>query len=146
MLLPDVNVLLHTYRPNASREAAAVADWLTPRLVGVERVALSADVLAAVVRIATHPRVFSTPSTPSDAVSFTASVIAAPATTMVRPGPDHWSLFASLVAQLKLRSNDVPDAYLAASVIEAGATLVTRDRGFRRFPGLRVVDPLDDPA
>ncbi|MGL5852253.1 MAG: TA system VapC family ribonuclease toxin, partial [Phycicoccus sp.] len=120
-------------------------DWLTPRLAGVERVALSADVLAAVVRITTHPRVFSTPSTPSDAVSFTASVIAAPATTVVSPGPEHWGVFATLVTRLKLRGNDVPDAYLAALATELGATLVTRDRGFRRFPGVRVVDPLGEP-
>ncbi len=33
--------------------------------------------------------------------------------------------------------------YLAAMALEQGATWVTRDRGFARFPGLRVQDPLD---
>lgn len=33
-------------------------------------------------------------------------------------------------------------AYLAALALEQGATWVTRDRRFARFPGLRVHDPL----
>ena len=38
---------------------------------------------------------------------------------------------------------DVPDAYLAALAIEHGATWITTDRGFARFPGLRWRLPLD---
>ena len=41
------------------------------------------------------------------------------------------------------RGNDVPDAYLAALAIEQGATWITTDRGFARFPGLRWRLPLD---
>jgi hypothetical protein len=33
------------------------------------------------------------------------------------------------------------DAHLATLTIEHGATLATTDRDFRRFPGLRMVDP-----
>jgi len=36
----------------------------------------------------------------------------------------------------------VPDAYLAALAIESGSELVTADRGFSRFPGLRWRHPL----
>jgi predicted nucleic acid-binding protein len=39
--------------------------------------------------------------------------------------------------------NTIPDAYLAAGCIEEGATLVTADTGFGRFPGLRWRHPLD---
>jgi predicted nucleic acid-binding protein len=34
------------------------------------------------------------------------------------------------------------DAHLAALALEHGAALATSDRGFRRFSGLRVMDPL----
>jgi predicted nucleic acid-binding protein len=34
------------------------------------------------------------------------------------------------------------DAHLAALALEHGAVLCTTDRDFRRFPGLRVHDPL----
>jgi hypothetical protein len=54
----------------------------------------------------------------------------------------HWSIFRDLVASHRLRGNDVPDAYLAAIALEAGATMATLDRGFARFAGLRLADPL----
>jgi predicted nucleic acid-binding protein len=39
--------------------------------------------------------------------------------------------------------NGIPDAFLAAIAIENGATWITADRGFSRFPGLRWQHPLD---
>ena len=36
----------------------------------------------------------------------------------------------------------IPDAYLAALALEQGATLVTADRGFARYEGLRLLNPL----
>ena len=46
-----------------------------------------------------------------------------------------------LVLGLGLRASDVPDAHLAALALERNATLATLDRGFARFPGLRLLDP-----
>jgi predicted nucleic acid-binding protein len=34
------------------------------------------------------------------------------------------------------------DAHLAALALEHGAAVATTDRDFRRFPGLRVIDPV----
>lgn len=59
-----------------------------------------------------------------------------------QPRRRHWEIFADLVRETQARANVVPDAYLAALAIENGATFVTRDRGFARFPGLRLIDPL----
>lgn len=146
MLLLDVNVCLYAYRPGQSETARVVSEWLSPRLTGHERVAISETVLTSVVRIATHPRIYETPSTPRDVLRFAESLLAAPATQLVRPGPDHWLLFTELVAEHRLRGNDVPDASLAAHCLELGASLVTLDRGFSRFSGLRTVNPLVDGA
>ena len=49
--------------------------------------------------------------------------------------------FQDLVTSLGLRGNDIPDAWLAASAMSAGAALVTYDRGFRRYPGLQTLSP-----
>ncbi|HET8987799.1 MAG TPA: TA system VapC family ribonuclease toxin [Humibacillus sp.] len=144
MLLLDVNVCLYAYRPAESESAALVSEWLAPRLVGHERVAVSETVLASVMRIATHPKIFRTSSTPSDVVAFAESLCAAPAAQRVRPGPDHWQIVTDLVRDHRLRGNDVPDAVLAAHALELGATLVTLDRGFARFSPLRTVNPLAD--
>ena len=51
MLLLDVNICLYAYRPAESESAARVSEWLAPRLVGHERIAVSEPVLASVIRI-----------------------------------------------------------------------------------------------
>ena len=49
---------------------------------------------------------------------------------------------AELAQTPGLRSDDVPDIEIAALAIEHGLVLASHDHGFRRFSGLRVVDPL----
>ena len=141
MLFPDVNVLVLAHRPDASGEGPGVRDWLTGVLRGHESVGISEHVLAALVRIVTHPRIFAQPTKPAEALAFCAAVRGAPAAVPARAGVGHWEIFAELVETLRLRGNDVPDAFLAALAMEQGATLVTLDRGFHRFEGLRVTAP-----
>lgn len=129
-------------RPDASSDASRVRDWIEEALNGHEQVGFSELVMSEVLRISTHPRIFRSPSSPAEAIAFTDALVAAPAAVVVRPGPRHWSIFRDLVAEHRLRGNDVPDGYLAALAMEVGATFVTRDRGFARFAGLRLADPL----
>lgn len=140
MLLLDVNVLVGAQRNDASPHSRTMRRWLenaltTHTLIGVSELALS-----AMVRLVTHPRVFEQPSAPSEALAFADALIAAPQTSIVRPGARHWPIFADLVSQHRLRGNDIPDAYYAALALEHGATMVSADRGFRRFD-IRVLDP-----
>jgi len=44
--------------------------------------------------------------------------------------------------QLLLSGNDLNDAWLAALAIEHGATLVSTDTGFARYPGLTWQNPV----
>ena len=142
MLILDVNVLVVAHRPDGHPAGDHVRGWLTDRLTAVERVGVDTHVLAAVVRIATNARVYEDPSSATAALAFCDTVLAAPSTISVAPSSRHWSLFAAYVQELRLTGNDVPDAYLAALAVDHEATLVSLDRGFRRFPGLRLVNPL----
>jgi len=144
VLFLDVNVLVHGFRDTATPESQAVSQWLTPRLTGGDRLGISEFVLASTVRLATNPRVFEEPAPPAAALAYCDAVLAAPNTEIVRPGPRHWAIFRELVSEHRLRGNDITDAYLASLALETGSSFVTRDRGFRRFDGLRVVDPLHD--
>lgn len=65
-----------------------------------------------------------------------------PTVVRVRPGPDHWGIFTSLLQVSGARGNVVPDAYLAALAVEHGATWITTDRGFARFPACAGALPL----
>jgi predicted nucleic acid-binding protein len=68
---------------------------------------------------------------------------AQPRAVALRSGERHWELFTSLCRSGDARGNLVADAYHAALAIEAGAALVTTDRDFARFPGLRWRHPLE---
>lgn len=142
MLFPDVNICVAAMRPDASEAAARVRSWLEGSLNGHEQVGFSELVLSAMIRIATNHRVFESPSSSAQAVEFAEALTGAPAATIVRPGARHWGIFRDLVTTHRLRANDVPDAYLCSLAMETGATLVTLDRGFARFEGLRRLDPL----
>ena len=142
MLLPDVNVLVYAHRPAESDVASRVRDWLWSSTDRGEHLALSTAVLASVIRIVTHPRIMTTPSTPREALDFTQALLDDPQASVVVPSSRHWPVFREFVDDLRLVGNDVPDAFLAALAVDHGATLVTTDRTVRRFPRLRLVDPL----
>ncbi|MCU4183337.1 type II toxin-antitoxin system VapC family toxin [Acidiferrimicrobium sp. IK] len=142
MLLTDVNVLIYAFR-RESPNHEAYRQWLRARLRGPEPFAVSELVLSSVMRIVTNHRIYKDPTAPALALSFCNAVRGAPASIPVRPGPGHWRVFAELCAATGARGNAVPDAYVAALAIEQGATWVTLDADFRRFPGLTVAAPFD---
>lgn len=142
MLLIDVNVLLYARRRDSDRHPA-YRGWLEERLIGPEPLGVSELVLSAFLRIVTNHRVYREPTPLEAALEFCEVILGAPATLAVRPGVRHWSLFTALCRATKARGNAVPDAYLAALALENGATWITVDRGFARFPSLRWAHPLD---
>ncbi len=143
VLLLDVNVCLYAMRAD-SPEHAVVRPWLERRLVDAEPVGVSELVLSSFLRISTHHRVFAEPSAVHEALKFCAALLAAPAAVSVRPGARHWQIFVDLVTSYRPRGNEVPKTYLAALALENGATWVSSDRGFARFAGLRLLDPLHE--
>ncbi len=104
--------------------------------------AVSELVLSGFVRVVTHPRVFDPPDTAEAALAFADAVRSRPGVVLIGPGDRHWAIFANLCRATEARGNLVPDAYLAALAIEAGAEFITADRDFSRFPGLRWRHPL----
>ena len=136
MVLPDVNVLVFAHREESAQHRACYG-WLEQTLKADHGFALSELVLSSVVRIITHPRIF-TPPTPLDrALAFTSGLLAADQAMLVAPGPRHWELFAGLCRAADARGNLVTDAYLAALAIESGCELITTDGDFARFAGLK---------
>lgn len=141
MLLPDVNVLVYAHREDA-RDHAAHKRWLSALVNGDDAYAMTSVVLSGFLRVVTHPRVFSAPTPLRDALTFVRQLREPPQCVPVEPGARHWSIFTKLCLEHDARGNLVPDAYLAAIAIESGCELVTTDRDFARFAGLRSRLPL----
>lgn len=141
MLMIDVNVCVFAFRAE-SRGHAECKGWLERALSGPEPVGVPEQVLSSTIRLVTNHRIYGDPSTPAEALSFCDALLDAPAAMRVRPGERHWEIFRGLVSEDGLRGSDIPDAYLAALALEQGATWVTTDRGFARYEGLRLLNPL----
>lgn len=136
MDLPDINVLIYAHREDAP-EHERYATWLADLAEGGLPFALSSVTLAGSLRIVTNSRIFE-PATPMElALAFCRQLLARPTAVFLQPGILHWSIMVDLIDLAKVRGPLVSDAYLAALAIEHNCQLVTTDRDFSRFSGLR---------
>ena len=139
MQLPDINVLIYAHREDAP-EHARYAAWLRALTASPAPFALSDVVLAGFLRIITNRRIFDPPTPMETAIAFCDGLVTRSRAVIVAPGRQHWSIFVGLCRGI--RGPLVTDAYLAAVAIEHGCELITTDRDFARFPGLRWRHPL----
>jgi toxin-antitoxin system PIN domain toxin len=100
-------------------------------------------VMNGFVRIVTNPKVFREPTSTSDALRFVEQLRASPSFLRSEPSSAVWDRFADLASSIGARGNAITDTYLAAAATDLNATLVTADRGFSRFDGLRWAHPLN---
>ena len=90
----------------------------------------------------TNHKLFHKPLTAQQALTALNAVLEAPNGTLLSSSPGTWTTFTELVRLHKLKASDIPDAWIAAAVIEE-ATLLSQDQGFARFRELRW-HPLSD--
>ena len=136
MNLPDVNVLIYAYRPDAAFHPLC-RPWLEASIQSNAKFALSRLILSAVVRILTNRKVYKPPETLDEVFGYCDHLLSCPNVVQIEPGPGHWQIFEDLCRKHTLTGADVSDAWHAALAIEHGCQWVTLDRGFSRFKGLR---------
>lgn len=144
MTLVDTNILIYSTFEHAPEHDRS-RGWMQAQLKATDSgLVLAWPVLYAFVRLISSTRVFGAAAVPvADAWSHAQSLIRQPNARIVTSGPGHARIAGELAATGGLRSDDVPDIEIAALAIEHGVALATHDSGFRRFAGLRVVDPLE---
>jgi len=108
-------------------------------------VLLTWNVCYEFLRITTHPRaVLRTPWTPRRACEFLESLLSAPGFALLLATPRHGAVLAQTLAEVpEAGGNLVYDLHTAVLMREHWVRRIcTRDRDFKRFPFLEVVDPL----
>jgi toxin-antitoxin system PIN domain toxin len=136
MILPDVNVLIYAFRPEATNHSVC-NPWLNGIVGGSSHFGISPLTLGAVIRITTNPRSYPNPSTLKDAFAFADYLLTQPHCRIIEPGERHWEIFSRLCIETDTRGGRITDAWYAALAIEWDCEWITFDRDYARFPGLR---------
>jgi len=138
--LVDANVLLYAVNSDEAHHGES-KDWLDAALSGSTSVGLAWLPLLAFVRLATKSGVSRSPLTTDEAMDQVVAWLARPAAHLVEPTERHPDILRSLLGAVGTGGNLVSDAHLAALAIEHRADVVTYDRDFARFPGVRSAPP-----
>ena len=140
MILVDANVLLYAYQPRSEFHQRCRA-WVEEAFSGEEPVCLAWVTVLAFIRISTNPRIFEQPLLAAEATAAVSSWLERPTVSVLEAGERCWEIFRRLLVEAQVSGPLVMDAFLAALALENGATLVTTDRDFTRFPNLKLRNP-----
>lgn len=144
MKLLDANVLLYAYDSDSSQHAACRL-WLDAVLNAEEMLALPWQTLLAFIRISTNPRAVRNPLRAADACAIVNAWLERPNILALDAGERFWEILRAQIHEAQVSGPLVTDAALAALALEHGATLCSTDRDFRRFHGLKLLDPSETP-
>ena len=110
---------------------------------GDEPVGYAWNVLLGFLRLVTRTPVFSTPIATEVAFDLIDRWLALPNAMVLHPTDRHAAILRGLIESVGTAGNLTTDAHLAALAIEYGGEVCSADNDFRRFRGLRWVNPLD---
>lgn len=147
MMTPDINVLVAAFRGDHPHHSVA-RDWLegaleTDTLIG--RIEILPMVAAGFLRIVTNRRVFADPSPVSHSLAFVGAILASAQVDLGYCG-DEWPRLRKMCIDLNLSGNDIPDAWIAATVRTGSGKLVTFDRDFTRLLDEHELLMLESPS
>lgn len=140
MKLVDANVLLYAVNEDAPKHHES-RQWLDAALSGGATVGFSWIVLLAFVRLSTKSGIFPRPLTVTESFGLVEAWLAQPAAVVVEPTARHISVLVELLQAVGAGGNLVSDAHLAALAIEHHGQIVSFDRDFGRFAGVKWENP-----
>ena len=138
----NVNILLYASDENSPLHEQA-SRFLHQCAEGREVFCLAWLTVMSYLRMATHPAIFQRPLSPGDAARNIQALLSLPHCRTIGEEEAFWGTYQEVTRDLPVRGNLVPDAHLAAVLVQNGVvTLYTHDRDFRKFSFLDVRDPL----
>ena len=135
MIITDVNPLIYAFRSDSPFHELARGSLSHARQAGA--LVVLPEVAAAFIRIVTDSRVMPQADEPHEALQFI-NAVSADGRFMKEPKVGRWSIFRELIEDGRFVGRLVPDALLAATCFNYGASILTADRDFLSFPGLLV--------
>jgi toxin-antitoxin system PIN domain toxin len=140
-VLLDANLLLWAHHRQFEHHRAA-RTWLTHTLTHVPQVGIPWPSILAFLRISTHPRALTSPLDIATAWGVVRGWLERSNVRIPVPTERHEHVLGRLLVDGRAAGNHTTDAHLAALAVEWGMELLSSDRDFARYPGLRWRDPL----
>ena len=142
MIAVDTNILVYAHRQDSEWHQAAkraVAELAE----GTTGWAIPWPCVHEFLAIATHPRIFRTPTPIAAALDQVDAWLESPSVVTLDEDEGYWATFRTLVSQARIDGPRVHDARVAALCLSHSVREIwTADRDFTRFPALRVRNPL----
>ncbi len=138
----DVNLLLYA-SDQGSPHYVPASRFLAECAAGQELCYLAWPTLMSYLRMTTHPRIFSQPLSPNEALKNIRGLLSLPHVRPLSEGEGFLDVYQVVVGTIPVRGNLVPDAHLAALLRQHDIkTLYSTDTDFRKFAWLHVRNPL----
>jgi toxin-antitoxin system PIN domain toxin len=137
----DANLLLYASDSSSRFHTRALATLRT-YAEGSELVYMFWPVAMAFLRISTHPAIFEQPLSPAQAAANLDALLVRPNVRSPGEREGFWAAYQGVSEHTVVRGNLVADAHLVALMRQYGvATMLSHDRDFHKFEGVRVYDP-----
>ena len=141
MILIDANLLIYAVNSDLPQHRQA-KDWLEQVLSETTVIGIPLVSIMAFLRICTNLRVFAQPLSPETAIAYIDQWLDQSVVRLVVPGTKHWAILRNLLLHTGMSGNLTTDAHIAALALEQGYSVYSADNDFRRFPGLKHINPL----
>ena len=142
MIAVDTNILVYAHRRDSEWHEPAAA-CVRELAEGTASWALPWPCLHEFLAIVTHERIFSPPSSASKAIEQVNAWLESPSVVLLSETSGYWDVLTGLIERSRVTGPRMHDGRIAALCIHHGVReLLSADRDFSRFGGLRTRNPL----
>lgn len=142
MIAVDTNILVYAHREDS--------EWNDPAYACVAELAEGRALWAIpwpciheFLSIVTHRRIYNSPSTIAQAIDQVDAWLESPSLELLGEAKDHWSALRDQLKSGKAQGPLVHDARVVTICVTSGVSeILTADRDFGRFTGLKIRNPL----
>lgn len=146
MIALDTNILVYAHQQDSPFHDRAAAS-LKNLVLGRARWAIPWPCVHEFIAVVTHARIYKKPTPISKALAAMQSLADCPNVMLLAEDEGYLQTLAALAAPSKLQGGAIHDARIAALCLHHGVReLWSADRDFSRFPALKTVNPLLEPA
>lgn len=144
MIAVDTNILVYSHREDSPFHFKA-NEIVTELAEGPKPWAIPWSCIHEFFSIVTHPRIYNPPTPYQKALNQISAWLESPSLIMISEAYGYWEILKDLVGLSHTKGPMIHDARIAAICILQGITeLLSADRDFGRFRGLKVYNPLID--